>query len=179
MLPTGTAVLEDSAPRPPHPHMVSYSSSVLLTGTLAGVQRFGFLDEQRRLYLTVHDTCFRRVSGETPFTKMGCCLVAEIRHWFVCLKQSMGAGKGPSPTQPFSGPESARTWHGGAHLPFGGDVRTVSSGYRGMRFNSQNKCSLFLFLVPGLVEGTHLEGRGEFSRRSGRRGTACEQRDQC
>lgn len=66
MLPTGNVVREDS-----HLHMVSYSSSVLLTGTLAGVQRFAFLDEWMRLYLIVHDACFPRVSGEIPFTKMG------------------------------------------------------------------------------------------------------------
>lgn len=79
----------------------------LLTGVLAGVQRVCVLGRVGEVVPHCARCsllpCLWGKHGKS-FTKMGCCLVAEIQPWFVCLMHSMGAGEGPSPTQPFSGP---------------------------------------------------------------------------
>lgn len=175
MLPTGAVVREDSAPWPPHPQVVFYSFSVLLTGVLVGVQRFAFLGEQVSLYFTVHTACFHRVSGKT-------CVASSLQKWVVvwllksnsglCISCILWELERALPLHSHSwAPESARTWHFGGASTIWSDIKTVSAGYRGMRFDSQNKCLLFPFLMPGLVEGTHLEGRIEVPRRNHRGGT--------
>lgn len=141
---------EDSAPLPPHPHVVFYSFSVLFTGVLVGVHRFAFLEEWVRLYLTGHDACFSHVSGGKhvrSFTKMSCCLVLKSSSR-LCASCILWELERALPLHSHSwAPKSARIWY--FEDPFGGGIKAVSAGYRGMRFDSQNKCSLFLFSVPG------------------------------